>query len=88
MSQEELKTTNQKVAFLMDNFPQARNNYLYLLLSYWQVFDGIEIPKGVLQAAAEHATQPETITRARRKVLEMHRYRQFLELQRMVQGQE
>jgi hypothetical protein len=68
----------------MYNIPQARYNYLYLLLSYWQLFDGIEIPDDVVKQIVEHGTQPETISRSRRKTRELARYREILELQRMV----
>ncbi|MDK2600586.1 hypothetical protein QO179_24135 [Bacillus stercoris] len=73
-----------KVAFLLDNIPQARDNYLYLLLSYWQIFDDIDIPEEVVSQIVEKATQPETIGRSRRKAMELARYREILELQRLV----
>ena len=86
---KELKTAEERVAFLLDNVPQTRHNYLYLILCYWQVFDGLDIPESILHAALQRATQPETISRARRKVLERHRSRQYLQfLQRMLQEQE
>jgi hypothetical protein len=82
--QRELKTADERVAFLMENIPAARHNYVYLVLSYWQIFDDIEIPEVLLQQMTERVTQPETISRARRKVLEQHRLRQYLQLQGML----
>ena len=84
MTDIKLNGSREKVAFLMDNIPQARSNYLYLMLSYWQVFDEIDIPDDVINQIVEKATQPETVTRARRKAKELARYREILELQRMV----
>lgn len=84
MAELKLDASREKVAFLMDNIPQTRYNYLHLLISYWQVFDEIDIPENVVNQIVEKATQPETIGRARRKAKELARYRELLELQRMV----
>ncbi|UNY40013.1 hypothetical protein KLEB273_gp110 [Bacillus phage vB_BauM_KLEB27-3] len=70
----------KKVAYLMDHIPEARTDYLVLLLSYWQVFDEINIPKEVVQEILEKATQPETVSRSRRKILEKARYKEFLHM--------
>jgi hypothetical protein len=83
MSDYKLKGSINKTAFIMDKIPPARHDYLYLLISYWQIFDGIEIPEEVVKQIVERGTQPETISRSRRKVLEQARFKQFLELQRM-----
>lgn len=89
MNQEhDLDTNEKRVAYLMNSIPAARHSNLYLILSYWQVFNDIDIPEGLLQELAGSATQPETITRARRKVLEQHRIRRYLELQRTVLDEE
>jgi hypothetical protein len=77
----------QKVAFLMDNVPHARHNYLALLLTYWQMFDGIEIPLEIFKQIVEKGTQPETITRSRRRIAEQSRMKRYLELQRMAKEQ-
>lgn len=84
MADYKLDGTREKVAFLMDNIPQSRYDYLHLLLCYWQVFDGIDIPDNIVQEILEKATPPETITRARRRARELARYREIIELQRMV----
>ena len=80
--ESDFDTNEKRVAYLMENIPAARHSNLYLILSYWQIFNDIDIPEKLLQQLAGSATQPETITRARRKVLEQHRIRQYLELQR------
>jgi len=85
MEELKLDTAREKVAYLMDNIPQARFNYLHLLLVYWQVFDEIDLPDHVVQQIVEKATQPETIGRARRKAMELAKYREILQLQRLVQ---
>ena len=84
MTDIKLNGSREKVAFLMDHIPQARHNYLHLMLSYWQVFDDIDIPEDVVKQIVEKATQPETVTRAKRKAKELARYKEILELQRMV----
>lgn len=85
MAEYKLDCTFNKVAFLMDKVPYTRNNYLHLLITYWQVFDGIDIPDEVIAEIVHKATQPETITRNRRKVMEQAKLKQFLELQRMAE---
>lgn len=87
MTKYRLDKSEQKVAFLMDNVPHARYNYLALILSYWKLFDGIEIPDDLFTQIVEKATQPETITRSRRRVTQQSRIKAYLELQRMVQEQ-
>lgn len=66
----ELKNSYQRVAALIDRVPAARDNYKLLILLYWQIFDEIEIPQKVLEEIAEKGTEPETINRAKRKVIE------------------
>lgn len=85
MADYKLNGSREKVAFLMDNIPQARYNYLHLLLSYWQIFDGIDLPDNIVKQIAEKATPPETITRSRRRARELARYREILELQRLAE---
>lgn len=84
MEEYEFKRSDQKVAFLMDAAPQTRRDYLSLILMYWQIFDGIDLPESVARQIIEKATAPETITRSKRKVTEQLRYKQFLELQGMI----
>lgn len=87
MSDLKLDGVREQVAFLMDNIPQTRNDYLYLLLSYWQVFDDIQIPEQVVKEIIQKATQPETISRSRRKVIEAARLKQLLELKEWAESE-
>lgn len=83
MTNMKLNASVNKTAFLMDKIPETRKDYLYLLLTYWQVFDGIDIPADVVKQIVEKGTQPETISRSKRKALEQLRFKQLLELHRM-----
>lgn len=67
----EPKTTEQKVAWILEKVPAARSNYLMLLLVYWIVYDNVELPVEIVEQVLGKATKPETITRARRKIFEM-----------------
>lgn len=87
MSELQLNASRERVAYIMDNIPQTRYSYLHLLLSYWQLFDGIDIPESVVKEIVERGTQPETIARSRRKAMELARLREILELQRMLHGE-
>jgi hypothetical protein len=79
----EFDRSDQKVAYIMNVVPQARQDYLLLILLYWQIFDGVEIPEEVISQIVNRATKPETITRSRRKVSEQLKLQQLLQLQRM-----
>ena len=70
---ENLKTSDQRVAWLLDKVPEVRSNYSLLLLLYWSVFDGIDIPKKMMQGILSDGTKPETISRGRRRVTELKR---------------
>lgn len=83
MAELKLDGSLQKTAFLMDKIPATRNNYVHLILSYWQVFDGIEIPEEVVKQIVDRATQPETISRSRRKALQQMRIKKLIEAYRM-----
>lgn len=69
---EKLTTAYQKVAWILDRVPAAKHNYKLLILLYWQVFDDIKIPEEVIKEIAENGTEPETISRAKRKVMEVN----------------
>lgn len=88
MAEMDLNQAYRKVAYLMDAAPQARQDNLLIILMYWQIFDGIELPSEIVAQILEKATAPETITRSRRKVTAHNRYKQLLELQRMNGNQE
>jgi hypothetical protein len=66
---EDLSTTGQKVAYLINQVPASKSNYKLLLLLYWQIFDGVEIPSEVVNSILENATEPETVARSKRRIL-------------------
>lgn len=70
MTDNKLNGPKERVAFIMDQIPETRYNYLYLVVSYWQLFDGIEIPEETVQQIIKQGTQPETIARSRRRALQ------------------
>lgn len=70
MTKNKLTSPKERVAFIMDQIPETRYNYLYLVVSYWQLFDGIDIPEKTIQQIIKQGTQPETIARSRRRALE------------------
>lgn len=88
MAELKLDGSLQKTAFLMDKIPATRANYIHLILSYWQVFDGIDIPEEIVKQIVEKATQPETISRSRRKALQQLRIKQLLEMYRKAKESE
>jgi hypothetical protein len=83
----EFDRSDQKVAYIMNVVPQARKDYLLLILLYWQIFDGIELPEEIVSQIVQRATTPETITRSRRKVTEQLKIQQLLQLQRMFKAE-
>lgn len=87
MADNQFDKADQKVAYLMNIVPQTKQDYLLLILLHWQIFDDIEIPDEIVKQIIERATQPETITRSRRRVTEQLKYKQLLELQRMRQAE-
>lgn len=66
----ELNNSYQKVAWLLSKVPAAQFNYKLLILLYWQLFDNVAIPKKVIDEIAKKGTEPETISRSKRKVME------------------
>ena len=57
------------MAYLVSKVSATRSNYKLLLLLYWQVFDEIEMPKELINAILERATEPESIGRLKRKAV-------------------
>lgn len=82
----DLSTTEKRVAYILEHVPATRSNYLLLILTYWQVFDGINIPPELAQQIAGVATQPETVNRSRRKVIEKLKILEELELLKRLKG--
>lgn len=57
------------MAYLIQQVPATQSNYKLLLLLYWQVFDGIEIPPEVVNNILGNGTEPESIGRLKRKAI-------------------
>jgi hypothetical protein len=62
-------TTKKNLYTLLGKVPAASSNSLLLILMYWKVYDGIEIPSDLAKQLIEAATPPETITRCKRKIV-------------------
>jgi hypothetical protein len=60
---------NEKVRHILDRYPEARNNDKMLCRLYWQIFDNVKRLEDL-----DHATNPEFITRERRKLNEVQLY--------------
>lgn len=69
MSDElKLDTLVERVAYLFDEIPETRDNHQLLVLSYWRVFDGIDIPEWLVTQLVDGATRAESIARIGRKI--------------------
>ena len=62
----EIKEKSNRVRFIMENFPDARNNDSYLCVMYWKLVDGVETVDDIVWA-----TTPEVIRRSRQKIQEL-----------------
>lgn len=70
---EAFKTTEQKVAYVLKHFPKTRGSDKELIRIAWDM-EGFRIPKKLLNAFYL-TTNPELLTRARRRVQETGLYR-------------
>ncbi len=84
---ENMKKTRDKVRFIMENFPETRNNDNLLCQVYWQVVDGVrdlsDIPSATPAEAIRRnrqllnaknillATDPDIIEKRRQKAKEI-----------------
>lgn len=66
-TKKDLVSVRERVMFLMEKVPAVKHNYKLLLLLYWQVFDGINIPKEIIASIMEKGAQPQTINRSKRR---------------------
>jgi hypothetical protein len=57
----------ENVGHLIKRAPNATKDDRVLLLLYWQLFDGIEIPREIAKKIITQGTRPESITRSKRK---------------------
>lgn len=63
-------TIEQNVEFLLRTIPKCRDNYMMLLLMYWSLVDGLPISPELIMRIVATGTQPESISRAKRKNVE------------------
>jgi hypothetical protein len=71
-------TRNEKVAHILEEYPEARGNDRVCMLRYWEVFDGLRQALGEegfdLFADAFHKiTHPETVRRGRAEVQKLRK---------------
>lgn len=63
-----LKDAETMVRHILAHYPNARSDDKLLLLYYWRIADGIDIPPEVWRQIMTQATTPETISRIRRLI--------------------
>lgn len=71
--QRELTSHDGKINYLLESIDELNSTTnprrkIFLVLMYWKVFDGIDIPAEVLQDILKKGTNPETILRRARNV--------------------
>lgn len=63
----EIKTTEGRVAWLLETYPELRDkDYNYLVAKFWSVFHNIQVSPEYIASL----TQVETISRCKRKLAE------------------
>ena len=72
-SLEELRrrypTVESRVLFILERYPEARNDDLYLIILYWRLFDELgRYIRFVPYEVIKKATRPETIRRTRQYI--------------------
>lgn len=60
-----LRDTKKKVAYILENYPESRNNDTLLIKLYWEIFDQVKTINDVMRASS-----PETIRRCRQRLNE------------------
>jgi len=73
---ERLKTVKERVEYILEHYPETRNNDLYLWLIYVRLFDKelSKYIKFIPYEVLKRATHFETIRRTRQKIQEEGRY--------------
>lgn len=64
-----ITSMKDRIAFLLQTYPETKNNYLYLLAFYWKIFDKVPLSLEVIESLAANATAPESISRIKRLLL-------------------
>ncbi|HLO11161.1 MAG TPA: hypothetical protein VK190_02770 [Pseudoneobacillus sp.] len=62
------QTSISSVGYILDRVPEANESYILLVLLYWKLFDGIDIPVSLMREIIEKGTAPESITRLKRMI--------------------
>lgn len=62
------KSKLEKVAFILDRVPEARNNKKLLILTYWNLFNEAGIPRECVERIMNNGAEPEAITRDARRL--------------------
>lgn len=65
---EKKPTSISSVKYILDRVPEANGSYILLVLLYWKLFDGIDIPLPLMRDIIEKGTAPESITRLKRMI--------------------
>lgn len=65
--------TREQIEYIISRVPAAASNTVLLVLTYWKIFDGIDIPPTVAKEILAKATPASTITRTKRKLLQTFR---------------
>ena len=81
-----LKNVETMVRYIMAHFPETRSNDKLLMLRYWELADGIRIPRTFWRDFMKKATPPETITRVRRRIQQEGDYQPREEVKRIRQA--
>lgn len=58
-----MRGKKEKVKYLISIAPDLVNNPSALLLLYWKIFDGINVPNELINEVAVKATPPESVLR-------------------------
>lgn len=65
---KDLSHKQDKVAFILEHFPETRNSDNLLCVMYWKLVDGAKYVDDI-----QFATNPEVIRRARQKIQNEHK---------------
>lgn len=71
-------TLKDQVIYLLERFPETRNNDLALIFKWLQLFGGVYVPLLKPEKLKELGSKPESIIRLRRRLQnDLGRYREF-----------
>lgn len=68
----QLNNIYEKVTWLVQNVPETKTNFKLLILLYWQMFDEIDIPAHLITDIMEKGSEPESISRLKRKCVSLN----------------